>query len=208
VIDEGGNNIQAIASPADNVNTTATSIANKAGDACHVFSIGSNDQWTFESNLIKSMPHCTIHTFDCTLNGGVPKHKPHDERLIFYNYCIGDANVDAEDGKRYRTFSEFVRIAGIPSHPKLLKMDVEGFEYDVFTSMVRSDSNTLPEQIIVELHWATKMTNLPWTLRTRQTGELAILFAMLFYSGYLPVFTFFSPYCAPCLEVLFVRVMC
>lgn len=206
-LDSDGGNGNSAASIA--IEGNSTSVATNGGEeSCHIFSIGSNDQWTFESNIIKEMPHCTIHTFDCTLNGGKPKHKPSDDRLIFYDYCIGDENLDASDGKRYRTYSEFVRIAGVPSHPKLLKMDVEGFEYDVFTSMVRSDGDTLPEQIIVELHWASKMTNLPWVLRTRQTGELAILFSMLFSSGYLPVFTFFSKYCAPCLEVLFVRVLC
>ena len=85
-------------------------------------------------------------------------------------------------------------------------MDVEGFEYDVLTQMLQDDY-LLPLQIQVELHWATKMVDVPWMLRTLTSAELALFSGMMFTSGgYLPVHRDES--CTVCLEVLYVRALC
>ena len=90
---------------------------------------------------------------------------------------------------------------------------MEGFEFDVLVSMVTSKDNeersNVPDQIVVELHTATRMYNLPWMLRFRQAAEVSLLLAVLYRKGgYLPVFFDFNPGCASCLEILFVRVIC
>ena len=90
---------------------------------------------------------------------------------------------------------------------------MEGFEFDVLVSMVTSKDNeersNVPDQIVVELHTATRMYNLPWMLRFRQAAEASLLLAVLYRKGgYLPVFFDFNPGCASCLEILFVRVIC
>ena len=96
-------------------------------------------------------------------------------------------------------------------HLKLLQ--VEGFEFDVLVAMVNGDDAEkrvhLPDQIVIELHTATRMYDLPWMLRFRQAAEVSLLLAVLYRKGgYLPVFFDFNPGCASCLEVLFVRVIC
>ena len=90
---------------------------------------------------------------------------------------------------------------------------MEGFEYDVLVSMVTAKDNekrsSMPDQIVIELHTATRMYNLPWMLRFRQGAEVSLLLAVLYRKGgYLPVFFDFNPGCASCLEILFVRVIC
>jgi hypothetical protein len=179
---------------------------------CHILSIGSNDQWGFEQSVL-TQTSCTVHTFDCTLEGGKPKRKPATDRVKFYNYCIASHNKTIS-GRMYGKFFELWNKAGIPSAPKLVKIDVEGFEYDVLTAMISEHLNNpnqakfLPEQIIVELHWATKMSDLPWLLRTRGAGEISLLVSTLYSAGYMPVYTHYDHGCVPCLEVLFVRVIC
>ena len=89
---------------------------------------------------------------------------------------------------------------------------MEGFEFDVLVSMVTSkdeERSNVPDQIVVELHTATRMYNLPWMLRFRQAAEVSLLLAVLYRKGgYLPVFFDFNPGCASCVEILFVRVIC
>ena len=66
-----------------------------------------------------------------------------------------------------------------------------------------------PEQIMIEVHWATRMVEVPSMLRTRQALEISLLFGQLFtHGGYLPVKSkYFDPHCSTCLEVLLVRVL-
>ena len=110
-------------------------------------------------------------------------------------------------------------MAGIlHSPPAYLKMDVEGFEYDIFAQMIQKDqerrreetfqtqqqreeghhnqgqgfrqiawsstgfaSSMLPDQIQVELHWATRMTGVEWMPRTLSAGELALFDSMMYF---------------------------
>ena len=101
----------------------------------------------------------------------------------------------------------------MPSSQQFEKPQVEGFEYDVLVSMVtakdKEKGGNMPDQIVIELHTATRMYNLPWMLRFRQAAEVSLLLAVLYRKGgYLPVFFDFNPGCASCLEILFVKVIC
>merc|ERR1711916_24844 len=55
---------------------------------CVIFSLGSNNQWTFEENVVKETK-CKIHTFDCTVFDPRPPEavKP---RVTFYPLCLAD----------------------------------------------------------------------------------------------------------------------
>ena len=59
-------------------------------------------------------------------------------------------------------------------------LQVEGFEFDVLVAMVNGDDAEkrvhLPDQIVVELHTASRMYDLPWMLRFRQEFFLSIQF--------------------------------
>lgn len=182
---------------------------NEKSNTCDLISIGSNDQWGFETAVTKET-NCRTHTFDCTI--GKPSKKPSQESVLFYPHCISDADKIMNE-RSYLSYSSIWTKTGMKGAPKLLKIDVEGFEYDVLTSMLRDakdlGEDMLPEQISIELHSATKMYDLPWLLRNRQSSEVALLTGMLYrVGGYLPVKTSWHKGCAQCLEVLYVRVFC
>jgi hypothetical protein len=190
-----------------------------AEEDCHVISIGSNDRWHFEEQVADAL-RCTVHTFDCTLRGGQPRRKPDRDDIRFYNYCIHERTFVDTHGRQYLSYRDILEKAGlllpdvasIKRPPvALLKIDVEGFEYDILSQMI-SDSasrHLLPQQIQVELHWATRMTSLPWMLRARTSAEVALFGGMMFHGGgYLPIHTDFNRYCSSCLEVLYFRAAC
>jgi hypothetical protein len=160
--------------------TTTASVNNDDdGDECNIFSIGSNDNWGFESEVRQKLPRCKTHTFDCTLRNNQPKKKPSSDDVAFYPFCIG-----ANDGEGpYRSYQSLVAETNIKSPPKLLKMDIEGFEFDVLLSMLATNESMWPEQIMMEVHWATRMVDVSSMLRTRQAAELSLFFGTLFTHG-------------------------
>ena len=174
---------------------------------CHILSIGCNDEWGFEIDVQNKMSHCHTHTFDCTLKGP-PKRKPNNPKIHFYPYCISAQNEE-KDGRKYLTYEEMWKETGVTQAPKVLKMDIEGFEYDVWTgSILKSPSEMWPEQVIMELHYSTRMVDLPWMLRQLQAGELALFVELLFRKGgYLPAHQFW-PTAPSLVEVLMIRVLC
>ncbi|KAL3912305.1 MAG: hypothetical protein SGILL_006936, partial [Bacillariaceae sp.] len=181
---------------------------------CHIISVGGNDNWKFEQ-AVRDVLGCTTHTFDCTLPNRMPKRKPKDSRVKFYPHCLDGNSRSDEHGRSYLTYGDALRLANITTPPLYLKIDVEGFEYDIFAQMIQQDNerNTmeqqqqqqqresssaslLPQQIQVELHWATRMTGVEWMPRTLSAGELA-LFGNVMYQGggYVPIQLDFNPYC-------------
>ena len=79
--------------------------------------------------------------------------------MHFYPHCISShtAYIDEETKRSYMTYREMIDWTGLQTPPStLLKMDVEGFEYDVLTQMLQDDY-LLPLQ-----HWATRMVDVPW----------------------------------------------
>ena len=178
---------------------------------CHVISVGGNDNWVFETAMVDTM-NCTTYTFDCTLPDGIPKNKPDTDQMKFFNYCISggdttDSPDQSNDSAKYLTYQQASELAGLTVAPIYFKIDVEGFEYDVFTNMLQTTPyDMLPMQIQVELHWNTRMTDLPWMLRNRNVGEILLLSNIMFsIGGYIPIEYDFNPYCASCMEVLYFR---
>jgi hypothetical protein len=193
---------------------------------CHIISIGGNDNWKFESQVVQKMKGCTTHTFDCTLPDGTPKRKPDRKDILFYNYCMDSHRHHDDFGREYVTYFDMLQIANLQAPPVLLKIDVEGFEYDIFSHMIQQANNGnssvvslqqqqsslswwLPQQIQVELHWATRMTGVSWMPRTKTTAEIALLCGMMFNGGgYLPIHQYWHPACPCCMEVLYFRALC
>ena len=190
-------------------------VAASADGGCHFVSVGSNDQWEFEQDTLKTMPHCHIHVFDCTLStpDGLPQKMPKSDMIHFYKYCMGPTDHSDLDAKReYRSYQSMLDIAGIPNvKPSYLKMDIEGFEIEIIPSMIqRIDPQKLPEQIMIEVHTASKMVALSWLLRILSVGELYNWFSVMFLAGgYIPITAdWFWREPRVCMEVLFVQVLC
>ncbi len=179
-------------------------------EECNIVSIGSNDQWGFEEEVMNhpKLGGCVTHTFDCTLTNNEPKHKPQNDNVKFYPYCIGEEGQEPP----YLPYDQMWKQAETTSKspPKLLKMDIEGFEYQVIlNSILTSDPSMWPEQIMMEVHWGTRMVDLPWMPRTRSAAELALFFGVLFNrGGYILQHTKYFQGCQTCLEVLLVRAVC
>eukprot|EP00980_Cylindrotheca_fusiformis_P003729 scaffold825_cov147-Cylindrotheca_fusiformis.AAC.4 len=178
--------------------------------SCSMISIGSNGQWGFEEKVVRATD-CKTHTFDCTVSN---PRKPRNANIHFYPHCIANENKQI-DGRNYTTYSKMMELAGLTEAPSLFKMDVEGFEFDVLAQMLEeameSDSmETLPVQISVELHYATRMYDIPWRMRRLTAAEISSFMGMMYNrGGYLPVhYEAMDPGCYACAEMLFVRVFC
>ena len=178
------------------------------------FCFAGNDNWKFEVAAADTLG-CITHTFDCTLPGNTPKRKPKREDLKFYPHCVAGHTYKDAHGRSHITYQEMLKLAEISTPPSYLKIDVEGFEYDAFSQMIQSEHSSsshqslLPQQIQVELHWATRMTGIEWMPRVLSSGELALFSSMMYQGGgYLPIHLDFDPGCSSCMEVLYYKTLC
>lgn len=177
---------------------------------CDLISIGSNGEWGFEETIVATTI-CKTHTFDCTTQEN--PRKPNIDSIHYYPFCITN-EYKKIDEREYLTYSQILEKAGLESPPTLLKMDVEGFEFDVLSQMLqdaeaRNTKHLLPLQISIELHYITRMYDLPWHMRQRQAGEIAMFSSMMFNKGgYVITHAKFMEGCDSCAEVLFVRTFC
>lgn len=145
--------------------------ADQLKEGCIIYSIGGNDWWEFELDLLEKTP-CHIHTFDCT--GPIERfHKPVNDRLHFHHVCLGtsfepassESNptcvagyVEKNPGKCGETWT-LLEMQQRLQHSRidLLKMDIEGFEWSMFDSwpelddQKRSEELLLPMQLLVEV---------------------------------------------------------
>jgi len=179
-----------------------------SNERCDMISIGSNNQWGFEKTITE-MTDCQVHSFDCTVN---KNSKGPNDSVHFHPFCIS-AEYKQINGREYLPYSQILERANLTNAPALLKMDVEGFEFDVLLNMVNDARETgmmhmLPLQISTEIHYATRMYDLPWMMRFRQAGELMMFFGVMFRGGYVVANKENIPGCDACLEVLFVRAFC
>jgi Methyltransferase domain len=108
---------------------------------CSIFSLGSHGQTTFEEEMLKLTP-CKVYTFDCY--AGTKKLGPNHE---YFQLCIG--SVDDKNNS-YVTYETAVMMTGGLT-PSLLKMDIEGSEFDILPFWDRTYKH-LPEQLAIEIH--------------------------------------------------------
>jgi hypothetical protein len=98
------------------------SIPDTAESPCVVYSIGGNNQWDFEEDVVKRT-NCRIFTFDCTVEGRVPAGIK--DRVDFHKVCLGSKGLDAEQGSTasFLSLKEMMAMLG-HDHITLLKMDI------------------------------------------------------------------------------------
>ena len=99
----------------------------------------------------------------------------------------------------------------------LLKMDIEGFEWEALVDLVdraralleETGLDTFPEQIMVEVHYVTVFDALGFYGRDKQLGEIKALGDyLLFAGGYVVSHVRKNPMCTNCVEILWARVAC
>ena len=149
-------------------NSTMTSSIRKnyADDTCVIYSLGSNNLWGFELDVLDKTP-CQVHTFDCT--GARSRFKvPQNPRLTFHHVCLTAYPRDPSVPRTKKiprgksmvgeswTLLEMQQKLG---HKRidLLKIDVEGAEIGLFRSwpqlehLEESEKLLMPMQILVEV---------------------------------------------------------
>lgn len=182
---------------------------------CVVYSIGSNNQWEFEMDILAKTP-CEVHTFDCT--GDRERFAvPDDPRHNFHYVCLGTKNKETEDGE----FWTLDKMTKTLKHKKidLLKMDIEGYEFPLLqdwpeNTEKRYDSTVLPMQVLVEVHYKTQMAELSKEQNTKPlpnwkyTTDMINMQEHLLKMGYATIIRDDNEVCPHCSELTLMRIRC
>lgn len=203
---------------------------------CIIYSIGGNNQWEFEQDVLQKTP-CEVHTFDCTgprTRFRVPEH----DRLHFHHICIGTTEepepvICPPRQKRhgFKKCGATKTLLGVQqmlghSQIDLYKMDIEGYEVPIFQSWPeltsRSNANgqkgeetwALPMQLLVEVHYLTQFEDL-WKPGQNSAWEpfmtpveLVQLQRHLINMGYVVIERDDNKLCPHCTELTLVRMRC
>jgi len=173
---------------------------------CVVYSVGGNNQWEFELAMLKNTP-CDIHTFDCTGNQS-RFNVPPSSRLFFHYECLGSLPKE--------NFFTLDQLSAKYGHKQidLFKMDIEGYEFDVFDSLLSSAGlMSAPMQILVEVHYRSQMgfpganvngVEVDW----KHEFDLFNLSSYLLKAGYIVANRDDNIYCKHCTELTLLRLLC
>ncbi|CAF2874970.1 unnamed protein product [Rotaria sp. Silwood2] len=110
---------------------------------CLVYSVGSNGDFSFEVDMKKTMPHCEIHTFDQN------RYVCPKDICIFHQITFGNG-THPPGSKSWTTIIQ--ELNHVQRKINVLKIDIEGGEYFFFPLLMQASANSLPQQILVELH--------------------------------------------------------
>jgi len=169
--------------------------------SCIVFSVGSNNQWSFEEAIYRET-QCVVHTFDCTVNAEVPSSI--SSRVKFYKVCLGDRDTTVYS-QQFMTWDSLISLSGTNISPTFLKMDIEGFEFGVLRSIIDSGKH-LPLQIALEVHLASMGDGFS---RARSSAQISSFSNYLHtFGGYFLIDRNDNPYCQGCSEILLARLVC
>ena len=95
--------------------------------------------------------------------------------------------------------------------PTMLKLDIEGHEWEVLTSLVELGPGRatalLPPSISLELHYRTSVRSVSWYNRMRSPAEIGLWMEyMLTRGGYVLVDRHDNPMCRSCSEIVLARM--
>ena len=98
----------------------------------------------------------SVYAFDCTV-----KQNPKWKAFNFHPWCVGkprsfenNTYSNASESKNF-IFYQLSEIKKKMNHPHIdmLKLDIEGFEWDIFESeFINGRKDDLPTQLLFELH--------------------------------------------------------
>jgi len=187
---------------------------------CVVYSIGSNNKWGFEMDILQNTP-CDVYSFDCT----GPRSRfqvPENVRMHFYYKCLGSEYAPAPKitpgtkGIRGEIMT-LQQIKEMLNHTQidLLKFDIEGFEWPIFESWPEAtdplyEETILPMQVLVEVHYRTHMTDLALSsgYDFKYDTDFVRLASHLLKVGYATMIRDDNPHCRHCTELTLFRYRC
>jgi len=135
-----------------------------------IYSLGSNNEFDYEHDVLEACPRCVVHIFDCfppylgKTDRSLDQNKfesflgKFGNRAKHHNQCIGSKPPGAKEN--WKTWTETVAELGHRGRIELLKVDIEGSEFELFENLGVIGSgdddsvvdDTLPRQIQAELH--------------------------------------------------------
>jgi Methyltransferase FkbM domain len=176
------------------------------GARCTIISLGSNNQWGFEEAIFANFPDCEIHTLDCNLAKEVRPPIEISSRTTLHPVCVGSQDAIV-DGRHYLSWKSITRLINVTDAPLYLKMDIEGFEYEVLRSIVE-EKFLSPMQIAFELHFKTD-NPVSWIKRSKSSVEIAMFLEYLYHQGgYFLIDRHDNIFCPHCTEILISKILC
>ena len=112
---------------------------------CVVYSIGSNNEFSFEEAVHRFNPECEIHTFDP--DAPSPENKP--DFVHFHPWKLGSYDSHSEFTF---TVQSIMRRLG-HRNITVLKADCEGCELDSFSTPAFPSAPGAVQQILIEVHF-------------------------------------------------------
>ena len=97
--------------------------------------------WGFETAVHARMPHCVLHTLDCTVKLRVPASLR--GVVVPHQICLGAENgeQDSNGGKvQFMTWRSFAAHINLDRPPVALKMDIEGYEIELLNHLLDEDA--------------------------------------------------------------------
>jgi len=110
---------------------------------CLVYSFGSSGEFSFEASMKTILPHCEIHTFD-----SATYHCPSGQ-CIFHQAKLG-SGLPSSGTKDWSMIIDELQHRNRTID--IMKIDIEGGEYDFFPTIFKTSESLHPQQILVELH--------------------------------------------------------
>ncbi|KZP04144.1 hypothetical protein FIBSPDRAFT_904496 [Athelia psychrophila] len=124
---------------------------------CVVYSFGTNYESSFEKELIARTHHCHVYAYDATPGARGPRVDRAQQHRVHFQR-VGLAAIDAhgpQDSPKAHTLETLMAANG-HAHIDVLKVDVEGWEFDIMTSIVKPyvlANRSLPfGQLNLEMH--------------------------------------------------------
>ena len=180
---------------------------------CWIMSIGCNGLFGFETDIFHRTS-CSVHMFDCTGDWEVPKNI--SSRVFLHKLCIGPKELSSGN-RSFLPYQDIVSSISDKVHairPLYLKMDVEGFEFQVLPAILQLPIAVQPIQIGFELHLITYINASPeysqssknsmWFIKDK--SDVGLLFYKLeTFGGYKLISRDDDPFCPSCTEVVVMK---
>lgn len=162
-------------------------VAPQPGDSCLIYSIGINDEWSFDDIMEKY--GCKVFAFDPSMNA--PDHN-RSAMIQFYNMGVSDVNKEETRNNKKWKFKTIQTIYKELGHEgkiiDYLKMDVENEEWRILPQMLKSGMMAKVRQLAVEIH-LMKFTKL------EELHEAAEVIRSIEKSGFTRFDSKLNPWC-------------